>query len=62
MKVLLWGSTFIFFERFYEITQVIETGIVGDFCNGMIGCQKIVAGAFNPVIIEIIHGVRCVIS
>ena len=47
----------LFFECFDEITQIIESGGVGNFCDRQIRCDQLVTGAFNTIVIEVIN--RC---
>ena len=46
-----------FLECFDEITQIIESGGVGNFCDRQIRCDQLVTGAFNTIVIEVIN--RC---
>ena len=49
-------SSFVSFKGLNKVAQIIEAGIIGYLRDGLLGGQKLVAGPFDPVIIEIING------
>ena len=54
--ILPGRDPFIFFEGADKIAQVIEPVAIRNFRDGIGGGGKLVAGLFDPLVIQIIHG------
>ncbi len=51
---------FIPFKKFYEVAAIVETAVIGDRGNGRIGSAEHGAGAFDAVVVQVIH--RCLMG
>lgn len=54
--ILFGGNVLIAFKDFDEIAAVIEAAVISNGSDGSIGSAKQGTGAFNPVVVQVVHG------
>ncbi len=50
------GDALVFFKGSYKVAEVVKAAVEGHFGDGFLGGCQLVAGVFDPLIIQIIDG------